>query len=135
MSSRKAPERFTNRSHRLVSLFCYLLIFVVAFRRVNELEEAHITTLALALIALFTVLFASESLLSGRYPGYPQLYFAVQFLLVQTLGIFKVYIDAWVILYIVLGFQVVLRCSRREALLWGGCSSFPSWSPSSSNSV
>jgi signal transduction histidine kinase len=36
------------------------------------------------------------------------------------LGIFRVYIDAWVILYIVLGFQVVLRCPRREALLWGG---------------
>ncbi len=120
MSDKLAKDRFTTRSHKLVSLISYVLIAVVAFRRVSELDGLPITLLALGLIGIYTALYATEAQLTRRFKSYPRLYFVLQMALVQTLGVFRDYIDAWAILYIVLGFQVALRCSRREALLWGG---------------
>jgi len=120
MSDQLAKDRFTTRSHKLVSLISYLLILVVAFRRINELDGLPVIMVALGLIGIFTVLYASEARLSGRFQSYPRFYFIIQMVLIQIFGVFRDYIDAWAILYIVLGFQVALRCSRREALVWGG---------------
>ncbi len=120
MSDKLAKDRFTMRSHKLVNLISYVLIFVVAFRRVNELDGLPIILLALGLICIYTVLYATEARLTRRFKSYPRVYFILQMALVQILGVFRDYIDAWAILYIVLGFQVALRFSRREALLWAG---------------
>ena len=119
MSDEPAQDRFTTRSHKLVSLISYMLILVVAFRRVTELDGLPIISLALAFIGVFTTLYATEPRLSSRFKWYPRFYLILQMTLVQTLGLFRNYIDAWAILYTILGFQVALRCSRREALLWG----------------
>lgn len=120
MSERMAPDRFTTRPHKLVKPISYILIFVVAFRRVNDLDGLPIILLALGLIGIFTLLYTYEPRLSGHFKPSPHLYFAIQVALIQILGLFQDYIDAWALLYLVLGFQVALRCSRREALLWGG---------------
>ena len=69
MNEKLPSDRFITRSHRLVDLICYLLIFVTAFRRVNELEGAFVTGAALALVGLFTLLYASEARLSRRFPA------------------------------------------------------------------
>ena len=120
MSASPPPDRFTTRSHWLVSLIGYLLIGVVALRRVSELEGALITGLALGLLGLFSALYASQAWLSRRYPAYPTVYFAVQMILVQVLAVFQDYQDTWAFLYVALGFQVAARCSRRGALVWAG---------------
>jgi len=115
-----ASDHFTTREHRAMRLLCYLVIFVVALRRVAELNEASSIGLALTLLGFFTVLYTSESRLSRLFPWYSYVYFAVQFLLVQILGVFEDYQDTWVLLYTVLGIQAAYRCSRREALMWAG---------------
>lgn len=118
MSAQAAPGRFITRAHRLVNLVSYLLIFVTAFRRISELDGLPVILVALALGGVFTILYASEPRLSGRFKAYQPIYFALQMALVQILGIFQDYIDAWALLYIVLGLQAMRRCSRRAALVW-----------------
>jgi signal transduction histidine kinase len=120
MSDRLAPDRFITHSHWLVTLIGYVLIVVVALRRVGELEGTFIVSLALGLMGVFTLLYASEAWLSRRFSSYSRLYFAVQFLIVQGLSAFQDYQDTWAFLFVALGFQVAARASRREALTWGG---------------
>jgi len=120
MSDRLAAERFVTRSHWLVSLISYLLILVVALRRVSDLDGTFTISVALGLLGVFTVLYASEPRLSRRFISYSRLYFALQMSLVQVLGVFQEYQDTWAFLYVALGFQVAARSSRREALTWGG---------------
>jgi signal transduction histidine kinase len=112
------PDRFTTRSHRLVNLIGYLLIFVVALRRRYDLVGDFDLSVVLFLLGLFTVLYASESQISKRFKSYPRVYFALQMIIVQSLGVFQEYKDTWVLLYVVLSFQVVVRCSRKEAMVW-----------------
>ena len=118
MNKRVHPDRLTTHSHRLVRLVAYLMIVAVALRRRHDLAPGFSMGAALALLGLFTVLYASESWLSARIKWYPRLYFAVQFIIVETFGLFQEYQDTWAVLYVVLGFQVALRCSRREAIFW-----------------
>ena len=120
MSGKSTSERFTTHTHRFVYVICYVLIFVTAYRRLSELSGIPIKLLALALIGLFTLLYASQPLLTRRYTSYPTLYFAMQMTLVQILAFFQDYIDAWALLYIVLGFQLAACCTRRRALAWAG---------------
>jgi signal transduction histidine kinase len=119
MSARLASDRFTTRSHWLINLIGYLLILVVALRRVSELEDTVIIIGALGLIGVFTALYASAARLSQRFRSYPRLYFAVQLVIVQVLGLIQDYQDTWAFLFVALGFQVAAHCSRREALAWG----------------
>jgi signal transduction histidine kinase len=119
MSNPVISERFTSRSHRVTHLIGYVLIFSVALRRIRELDNTFAIALALFLITIFTALYASENRLSQRFKSYPRLYFALQMVITQLLGMFQVYLDTWALLYIALGFQVVVRCSRKEALVWG----------------
>ena len=118
MSSQAALERFTGRSHRLVNVVGYLLIVVVALRRLNDLDGIYSPGLALVLLGAFTSLYAGEPWLSRRFSGYAWFYFVVQLNLVQVLGVFQSYQDTWALLYIVLGLQVGVRFPRREAIAW-----------------
>lgn len=118
MNKRGPADRLTTHPHRLVSLVAYLMIAVVALRRRYDLAPGFTMGAALALLGLFTLLYASESRLSARIKWYPRFYFVIQFIIVETLGLFQEYQDTWALLYILLGFQVALRCSRREAIFW-----------------
>ncbi len=118
MNKQPAPDRLTTRSHRLVFVASFLLIVVVALRRQNDLAGSFSIVFMLALLGLFTVLFASEPILSRRVKRYDLIYFSVQLIMVQILGMFRDYQDTWALLYIALGFQVAARCSRREAAVW-----------------
>ncbi len=118
MTSSPVPERFTTHKHRALYLFGFVMIFAVALRRIAELDEAWSIGLALGLLSLFTVLYASESWLVRRFPGYPPIYFTLQFVLVQVLGLFEVYQDTWALLYTVLGIQVAYVGTRKAALMW-----------------
>ncbi len=118
MNSHLAPERFTSHSHRLVSLIGYLLIVVAALRRMNDLAGIYSPGFALSLLAGFTTLYMSEAWLTRRVSGYPRVYFMLQVILIQTLGVFREYQDTWALLYIVLGLQVAARFTRREAIAW-----------------
>jgi signal transduction histidine kinase len=120
MNKRAAPDRLTTHSHRIVNLIGYLLIVVVTLRRRYDLEGGFTIGSTLFLLGLFAALYASEALLSPRIKSYPRIYCAVQLIIVQTLGVFQKYQDTWALLYIVLGFQVAARCSRKEALVWFG---------------
>jgi signal transduction histidine kinase len=119
MSARLAAERFVTHTHWWVNLISYLLILVVALRRVSELEGTFIISAALGLLGVFTMLYISEPHLSRRYKSYPRVYFAVQMVIVLVLGAFQDYQDTWAFLYVVLGFQLVARAPRREAIAWG----------------
>jgi len=118
MNDRVVPDRLTTHSHRFITLIGYLLILVVALRRRYDLVGGFTVGYLLLLLGLFTVLFASESRLSRRIKSYPRFYFPLQMIIVQLLGIFQEYQDTWALLYIVLGFQVAVRCSRKEATVW-----------------
>lgn len=120
MNTRIAPDRLSNHSHRLTTLLSLLLIVVFALRRRYDLEGSSSLRLFITLIVLFALLFATETFLSRRIKSYPRIYFVLQLMLVQSLGLFQEYQDTWAILFIVLGFQVASRCSRREALVWYG---------------
>jgi len=113
-------DRFTTRSHRIVYLVGSLLIFVFALRRPNDLVGTHSLVYVLALLGLFAVFYAAEPWLTQRCKLPPRVYFIVQVVLVQVLGTFRDYQDTWALLYIVLGFQVAKRCSRKEAGVWWG---------------
>ena len=118
MNHRQAPDRLTTHYHRPVILVSYLLIIIVALRRRYDLTGSFNIGLTLFLLGLFTVLYATESLLSKKIKSYPRIYFAVQMIIVQSLGMFQEYQDTWALLYIALGFQVAVRCSRKEAVIW-----------------
>jgi signal transduction histidine kinase len=120
MSGQSAPERFISRSHRLVSVVGYLLMVLVALRRLNDLDGIYTSGFALGLLGTFTVLYASEPWLSRHIKSYTLLYFLVQLILVQTHGIFRSYQDTWVMLYIVLGLQAGVRLPRAQAVAWWG---------------
>jgi signal transduction histidine kinase len=120
MNDRIVPDRLTTHSHRLINLIGYVLIVVVALRRRYDLIGGFSFELLLVLLGLFTVLYASESLLSPRIKSYPWFYFALQMIIVQSLGLFQEYQDTWAVLYITLGFQVAVRFSRKEAMVWYG---------------
>ncbi len=118
MNDKAAPDRLTTRSHRLVYWISYLLIIVVALRRRYDLVGGFSIGLTFSLLALFAVLYATESLLSKKIKTYHRCYFALQMIVAQSLGVFQEYQDTWALLYIVLGFQVARRCSRKEAIAW-----------------
>lgn len=118
MNRQAETERFASRSHRLVNLAGYLLIVVFALRRMNDLAGVFSPGFALGLLGGFAALYASEPWLSRRVRDYARIYFVIQVILVQILGVFQEYQDTWAVLYIVLGFQVAARCSRREAIAW-----------------
>jgi len=96
----------------------YVLIIVVALRRRYDLAGGFNIGLLLFMLGLFTALYASEPLLSPRIKSYHWVYFSIQLIIVQTLGVFQEYQDTWALLYIILGFQVAVRCSRKEAMVW-----------------
>jgi signal transduction histidine kinase len=118
MNRGSASDRITSREHAGVKVLCWLVILAVAWRRIEELSGSGPIALALALLGLFGALYASEPLISRRFAGYPRVYFAVQFLIAQTFGLFRDYQDTWALLYTVLGIQAAYRCPRREALAW-----------------
>jgi signal transduction histidine kinase len=120
MNGRVAQDRLTTHSHRLVKAISYMLIFVLALRRSNDLTGGFTFSLALLLLGVFTILYASESRISQRIRSYSRIYFTVQMIIVLSLGIFQEYQDTWSVLFIVLGFQVATRCSRKEAMVWFG---------------
>lgn len=118
MKDKAAPDRLTTHSHRLVSLISCLIIIIVALRRRYDLSGGFSIGYALSLLGLFAVLYATESLLSKKVKVYYRFYFGIQMIIVQLLGVFQEYQDTWALLFIVLGFQVALHCSRKEALVW-----------------
>lgn len=120
MTRQLKSDYFTSRSHRLVKVISYLLIFVVALRRTNDLQSWFTREYLLILMGVFTVFFISEQIISTRFTRYPWLYMLVQMLIVQQIGLFQEYQDTWSLLYIVLGFQVVLRFKRKQAIFWLG---------------
>lgn len=115
-----ATERITTRWHLGTHLLGYLLIFGVGLRRINELEGAFSISLALALLGIFSALYASERWFFQRFKYYSRIYFAAQMLIVQILGFFEIYMDTWAVLYIILGLQAAVCCVRKEALVWWG---------------
>ena len=118
MSDRPASDRLTTHTHRLVILLSLLLIVNVALRRRYDLAGGFSSGLMLVLLGLFTVLFVTEALISRRIKSYHFLYFTLQWIIVQIIGVFQEYQDTWALLYIVLGFQVAVRCARKEAVIW-----------------
>ena len=118
MNNKPPADRLTTHFHRLVVLLSYLLIVNVALRRRYDLAGGYSIQILLVLLGLFTVLFTCEFLLSRRIKSYHRIYFALQLIIVQIFGLFQEYQDTWALLYIVLGFQVALHCSRKEAFAW-----------------
>lgn len=118
MSARPVADRLMTHTHRLVILLSFLLIVNVALRRRYDLAGGFNIELMSVLLGLFTVLFATEWLLSRRIKPYYLLYFSLQLIIVQTLGLFQEYQDTWALLFIVLGFQVASRCARKQAVVW-----------------
>jgi signal transduction histidine kinase len=120
MNARLSQDRLTAHPHRLVIILCCILILVLALRRSYDLAGGFNLGSALLLLGIFTALYASEPLLSKRLRSYPRVYFAAQVIIVLSLGIFREYQDTWSVLFIILGFQVAVRCSRKEATFWFG---------------
>jgi signal transduction histidine kinase len=118
MTNRLPDDRFATHSHRLVILLSYLLIINVALRRRYDLIGNFNLTLLLILLGIFTIIFTGELLFFNRIKNYYRIYFALQLILVQLFGLFQEYQDTWALLYIILGFQVARRCSRKDAWLW-----------------
>jgi signal transduction histidine kinase len=118
MTKQDAADRFSTHSHRLVTLVSYLLILVVGLRRRYDLAGLYSIELLIILLGLFTLLFASEPLLWRKYRSYHWIYFVLQMIIVQFIGIFQEYQDTWALLYIVLGFQAASHCTRKAALAW-----------------
>lgn len=111
-------DHLTTRSHKVVTILSYLLFFVVALRRSNDLYPGFTREYFLALALAFLLLFASEKFLSHRFAWYRRIYFILQLIIVQQLGLFQEYQDTWSLLYVILGFQVALRFNKKEAYVW-----------------
>ncbi len=118
MNSKTSPDRFLTHLHRPIILVSFLLLIAFILRRKNDLADGTNIPFLLLLAVLFTFLFASEPLLSPRIKSYYRIYLATQLVIVQLLGVVQEYQDIWALLYIILAFQVALRCSRKEAILW-----------------
>ncbi len=118
MSDRETPDRLTTHSHRLVIFLSIVLIINVALRRRYDLAGGFSIELLIVLLGLFTVLFASQPLISRKVKSYYRIYFILQVTIVELVGVFRDFQDTWSLLYIVLGFQVARQCARREAIVW-----------------
>ncbi|HSB65624.1 MAG TPA: hypothetical protein VLD65_03545, partial [Anaerolineales bacterium] len=77
MNTKLPQDRLTTHFHRLVILISCLLIVNVALRRRYDLTVSFSIELLMLLLGLFTVLFASEFLLSRRIKSYHRIYFAL----------------------------------------------------------
>jgi len=118
MRTQAVPEAIITHSHRFVSWISYLLIFTFALRRVIEMDEGYNLSLALVLTAVFTGLYASQPFISKGFAGYVRIYFSLQIILAFVLSLFQEYLDTVALLYIVLSFQAIVICPRKEALIW-----------------
>ena len=120
MNKKQPQDRLTTHFHRLVILISYLLIVNVVLRRRYDLAGSFTLELLLVLSGFFVALFTCELLLSRRIKSYHLFYFPLQLIIIQIIGLFQEYQDTWALLYIVLGFQVAVRSSRKQALVWYG---------------
>ncbi len=120
MKDRVASDRLTTHTHRLVFVLGFLMILVVALRRRYDLVGSFTLSLLMTLLRIFGVLYISESLISKRLKSNHWIYFLLQLIIIQALGLFQEYQDTWALLYVALGFQVAVRCSRKQAMLWFG---------------
>ncbi len=120
MKDRVASDRLTTHPHRLVLVLGFLMILVVALRRRYDLAGSFTLSLLITLLIIFGVLYIGEALISKRLKSYHWIYFLLQLIVVQVLGLFQEYQDTWALLYVALGFQVAVRCSRKQAVLWFG---------------
>jgi signal transduction histidine kinase len=118
MNGKPVPDRLTTHTHRLAQLIGYLLIVVVALRRRYDLVGGYTISLVMLILGLFTLLYATQPILSRKIKTYHRYYFVLQSILVIALGLFQEYQDTWSVLFIVLGFQVGTSCARKEALVW-----------------
>jgi signal transduction histidine kinase len=118
MSREAIPDRFTSHSHRFIHLLGYLFILNVSLRRTYDLAGSFTFRTVVFLLGLFTVLYTIIILRSRKPGAFQRIYFALQVIIIQLLGVFQEYQDTWALLYIVLGFQVAARCSRKEAVGW-----------------
>ncbi len=110
---------FATRYHRPVTWFGYLITFAVALRRIAELDEAFSIGFAAVALVVFAILYGTQRGISRRHPAYIPVYFALQVVLVQFLGIFQTYQDTWPLLYLVLAFQAA-HLPKKAAIFWWG---------------
>lgn len=118
MTGKAPPEYLSNHTHRAVVLFSYLMIFIFALRRQNDLAGIYTSELLLIFVGVFILLFTCDLFIFRKIRWFPRVYFVLQVILVEILGSFQEYQDTWALCYIILGLQVATHFARKEAIFW-----------------
>jgi signal transduction histidine kinase len=108
------------QSQRIISATNYTLFVIVALRVVTTYAADDVLPLLLALLAIFLLLLATESIITRRWSAYRGLYLGMQTALVVVMGRFAPEFDFLWSLYIILAIQAVDFFARRAALIWIG---------------
>lgn len=97
-------------------LILLTVIFFVSFRKLILARGSAEFITIFILLAVFTLLYVTQPALTRRFAHYYPLYFLLQMVVVQTLGLHPPYEDTWGMLYIILGIQLRYLPSTRAAI-------------------
>jgi signal transduction histidine kinase len=95
------------------------LILYVFFRKLLHLLGTNAFLPALFLLLAFTLLYLLSIQSLTRFLRYHTLYFLIQFMIIEALGLLTPYEDTWGFLYIILAIQLQRLPDRRESTAWG----------------
>jgi signal transduction histidine kinase len=113
MKSIERPHGYKGRY-----LIGFVLIGVAALRAVLFYQGLPNFYVVISLIAVYTILFGLEPLLSKRFPWYMWIYFPLQTALVVILSNLRPFLDFHTVLYFPLCIQIFRTFWRRAALRW-----------------
>ncbi len=111
------PEGRTKR-YGISRILILPLIGFVSLRKLIFLIGYPDFALAALLLGAFVIVFLTEPVITRRYRRYYSLYFLIQMIIIEALGLLRPYEDTWSLLYIVLGIQLHHLPTMREAATW-----------------
>lgn len=119
------PWRGDSRNYRIIYLVGFFIYGLSLLRGVQFwLEEPFGApfnlTLGISSYSAFLLLYLVEPLISRRFKHFIHVYFILQVLLVQILGLLHVGEDTWCMLYFILAFQARYHYPPRLTYVWWG---------------
>ena len=108
------------RWSRIGNWISYLIVGYVALRKLVEGSGTATLPVTIGLLVVYSVLLGLSYLLTERSRRYFLVYFLLQVVIIEALGLVQPYEDTWALLYIPLGFQIARVYPLRQAWVWGG---------------
>lgn len=120
MTERSKSGREISSRYRMGNRLSIIIIGYVTLRRLVSGSGTPGLPITIALLLAYTLLLATRRWVCNRIRWYLPIYFLLQTVIIQALGLIQPYEDTWVLLYIPLTFHAFHSLTRRTALALSG---------------